>query len=78
MIYNYGPIANPNNDYYKDFIYVHVGDSVVSDIFEGTGMDHSELVSEIDSLLKPRSFNTGKVVTVKMSNSISLTGRGAM
>ena len=38
MIYNYGPIANPNNDYYEKFIYVHIGDSVVKDIFSGTGV----------------------------------------
>jgi len=32
MIYNYGPIANPNNDYYEDFVYVHIGDTVVRDL----------------------------------------------
>ena len=77
MIYNYGPIANPNNGYYKDFIYVHVGDSVVNDIFEGTGVDHREAVREIDSTLKPRSFSTGKVVTVKMSTQHFPDGKGS-
>lgn len=56
---------------------MHVGDSVVSDIFEGTGMDHSEAVREIDSTLKPRSFNTGKVVTVKMSTQHFPDGKGS-
>ncbi len=69
MIYNYGPIANPNNAYIEDFIYVHVGDSVVRDIFSGTGLNHKTVVDEIKATLKPRSFNTKKVVTVKMSHA---------
>ena len=77
MIYNYGPIANPNNDYYRDFVYVHIGDSVVSDIFEGTGFNHSDVVSLIDSTLKPHSFNTGKVVTVRMSTQHFPDGKGS-
>ncbi len=49
MLYNYGPIGNPNNSYDANFIYVHVGDSVVNDIFSGTGKDHEQIVSNIDS-----------------------------
>ena len=77
MIYNYGPLANPNNGYHENFVYVHVGDTVVRDIFAGTGYDHSTLVREIDSTLKPNSFNTKKVVTVKMSTSHFPDGRGS-
>lgn len=77
MIYNYGPIANPNNDYIEDFIYVHIGDSVVSDIFKGTGLDHASVIREINSTLKPRSFNSGKVVTIKMSTQHFPDGRGS-
>ena len=44
MLYNYGPIANPNNAYNKDFIYVHVGDSVVKDIFSSTGFKHEDVI----------------------------------
>ncbi len=67
MIYNYGPIANPNNDYSEKFIYVHVGDSVVRDIFAGTGLRHGEVLGKIRSQLKPASFNTKKICTIKMS-----------
>ena len=77
MIYNYGPIGNPNNDYYENFIYVHVGDTVVRDIFAGTGFDHRNVVKEINSTLKPNSFNTKKVVTVKMSTQHFPDGRGS-
>lgn len=65
MIYNYGPISNPNNDYYEGFIYSHVGDSVVADMFTGTGKTHSETVEKIKKNLKPQSFYTGKTVSIK-------------
>ncbi len=77
MIYNYGPIGNPNNDYYENFIYVHVGDTVVRDVFAGTGFDHSTVVKGINSTLKPNSFNTKKVVTVKMSTQHFPDGKGS-
>ncbi len=77
MIYNYGPIGNPNNDYYKNFVYVHIGDSVVKDIFAGTGFNHRDLVRQINSSLKPASFNTKKVVTIKMSTEHFPDGTGS-
>ena len=77
MIYNYGPIGNPNNAYNENFIYVHVGDSVVRDIFAGTGRSHAETVKEISKKLKPRSFNTGKTVSIKMSTTHYPDGIGA-
>ncbi|MCK5146820.1 M20/M25/M40 family metallo-hydrolase [bacterium] len=66
MIYNYGPISNPNNSYVPGFIYVHVGDIVVNDIFEGSGRVHEEIVKKIKKNLRPRSFNTRKQVSIKM------------
>ena len=51
MLYNYGPIANPNNAYDKNFMYVHVGDSVVKDIFAGTGKNHGETVEKLKIIL---------------------------
>jgi hypothetical protein len=65
MIYNYGPIGNPNNSYDAGFIYSHVGDVVVKDVFAGTGYEHSKVVGQIRKDLKPQSFATGKVMTVK-------------
>ena len=76
MIYNYGPIANPNNAYNEKFIYVHVGDSVVRDIFSGTGKIHQDLVKKINASLKPQSFNTKKIVTIKMSTEHYPDGKG--
>jgi len=65
MIYNYGPISNPNNSYSEDFIYSHVGKQVVSDVFSGTGREHEAVVEKIKKTLKPQSFATGKVFTIK-------------
>lgn len=65
MLYNYGPIGNPNNSYREGFIYSHVGPAVVYDIFAGTGKDHSQVVEKIKKILKPQSFPTGKVFTIK-------------
>jgi hypothetical protein len=65
MLYNYGPIGNPNNSYREGFIYSHVGDAVVGDVFAGTGRDHKAIVEKIRKTLKPQSFATGKVFTIK-------------
>jgi len=65
MLYNYGPIGNPNNVYVEDFIYSHIGKSVVSDIFAGSGRNHQKTVEKIKETLKPQSFETEKVFTIK-------------
>ncbi len=65
MIYNYGPIGNPNNSYREGFIYHHVGAAVVADVFAGTGRTYAETVAGIRKELKPRSFATGKTMTIK-------------
>jgi hypothetical protein len=77
MLYNYGPISNPNNAYSEKLIYVHVGDSVVSDIFSATGFKHNEVIKKINSTLKPNSFSTKKNVTIKMSTKHFPDGNGA-
>jgi len=65
MLYYYGPICNPNNDYIEGFIYSHVGQTVVDDIFAGTGRAYQSTVEKIRSTLKPQSFATGKVFTIR-------------
>jgi len=64
MIYNYGPIGNPNNAYVEGFVYHHVGAAVVADVFAGTGRVHKETVARIGKELKPLSFATGKTMTI--------------
>lgn len=65
MLYNYGPIGNPNNSYLEGFVYSHVGEKVVADVFTGTGRDHRETIKKIEKELKPFSFATGKIFTIK-------------
>jgi len=76
MIYNYGPISNPNNAYDPGFIYSHVGAEVVKDVFAGTGRDHAEEVAAIRKTLKSRSFATGKVVTIRNTTEHHPEGTG--
>ena len=64
MIYNYGPIGNPNNAYAEGFVYHHVGEAVVADVFAGTGRVHKETVDRIRKELRPQSFATGKTMTL--------------
>ena len=75
MLYNYH-IVNPNNAYDAGLIYSHVGENVVSDIFAGTGRAHDEVVRKIQESLKPRSFPTGKRVTIKNTTEHHPEGTG--
>lgn len=75
MLYNYH-ISNPNNAFAEGFIYTHVGDAVVGDIFAGTGRDHKEVVAAIRKELKPSSFNTEKLFTIKNSTEHHADGTG--
>ena len=65
MLYNYGPICNPNNSYREGFIYAHVGRAVVADVFAGTGRAREGVLDGIKTSLKPASFATGKTFTVR-------------
>jgi hypothetical protein len=65
MLYNYGPIGNPNNAYVAGFIYHHVGEAVVNDVFAGTGRTYRDTVTRIRKELKPQSFATGKTFTIR-------------
>jgi hypothetical protein len=75
MLYNY-PIANPNNDYVEGFVYTHVGDAAVSDLFAGTGKSHAETVRAIRSDLRPFSFSTGKTFTIRNTTRHFSDGTG--
>lgn len=65
VLYNYGPLANTNNEYHKELLVTMVGGRVVEDLFKGTGKIYGEVVARIGKELKPQSFSTGKTVTIK-------------
>jgi hypothetical protein len=64
FLYNY-PIVNPNCLYIDGLAMTSVGEKVVNDIFQGSGRDHGRLVKMIKKKLRPRSFATGKTVSMK-------------
>lgn len=76
MLYNYGPISNPNNTYNENFIYSHIGKVIVSDIFAGTKKSHDKIVEKIKKELKPQSFATGKIVSIKNFTEHHPEGKG--
>ena len=77
MLYNYGPIGNPNNAYDAGFIYSHVGEAVVADLFEDTGRDHEDLVNRIKETLRSQSFRMRKTVTIRNTTEHNPEGRGS-
>ena len=64
MLYNYH-IANPNNDFAEGFVYSHVGSKVMEDLFHKTGNKAEKTVEKIRKKTRPRSFASGKTVTIK-------------
>jgi len=64
FLYNY-PIVNPNCLYIDGLAMTSVGAKVVSDIFRGSGRDHGQAVKRIRKKLRPRSFASGRTVTMK-------------
>ncbi len=57
--------VNPDIDHVPKFMVAQVGDTVVKDLFAGTGKTHQENLEEIRSSLQPRSFRTRKVFTIQ-------------
>jgi len=76
LLYFYGPIVNPNNDYVEGFVYSHVGQTVVDDIFAGTGKTYQATVEKIRSTLKPQSFSTRKIFTIRNKTEHHPEGTG--
>jgi len=74
-LYNYGPIANPNNDFVDGMILTHIGEEAVNDIFAGTGKDPVRIKHELDGL-KPLFFNTGKTFTIRNVSTCCLDAEG--
>jgi len=64
MVYNYF-IVNPNCVFIKGFLLSYVGPTVYNDVFAGIGKTHDEVVKSIRTTLKPASFATGKIMTIR-------------
>ncbi len=64
MLYNYH-ITNPNCLYIKDLVLTYVGETIVKDIFLGTGKTHQKMVEKIKKTRKPQSFRVKKTVSIR-------------
>jgi hypothetical protein len=64
LVYNYF-IVNPNCAFVKGFGWAAASRAVWDDVFAGTGKKRDDVVKQIRSTLKPASFATGKVMTMK-------------
>lgn len=65
LLYKWVP--GPNAPYNEGFVYCHVTDTVVNDLFRGTGKTYAETVKQIYETQKPASFAMGKRAHIRMN-----------
>jgi hypothetical protein len=58
------PIPHPECGFVKDLVLADAGQSILSDIFAGTGKKHDAILERIQTTRQPASFATGKTVTI--------------
>lgn len=74
MLYKWVP--GPNAVYNPNFVYCHVTEALVEDIFKGTGKTYKETVKKIYSTKKSASFATGKKAHIKMVSTYNPDATG--
>ncbi|MDR3140852.1 MAG: M28 family peptidase [Tannerellaceae bacterium] len=74
MLYKWVP--GPNALYNPDFIYCHITEPVMEDIFLGTGRTCKETVKGIYETKRPASFDTGKKAYMKMISTYNPDATG--
>jgi hypothetical protein len=62
-----GKIANPNTSYLDGFVYAHIDENVVNDLFNGTGQKYADVHKGIKKNLQPNSFALNKKVRISAS-----------
>ena len=62
-----GKIANPNTSYLEGFVYAHIGETVVDDLFNGTDRKYTEIHNGIKKSVLPNSFALNKKVEISAS-----------
>jgi len=62
-----GKIANPNTSYLAGFVYAHMDENVVTDLFEGTDLKYADVHKEIKKSLQPNSFALNKKIEISAS-----------
>lgn len=74
LLYKWVP--GPGVPYMPGFVYCNVTDTVVADIFSGTGRTYKECIDKIQKEFKPQSFSTGKRAHIKMTTTYNPNGVG--
>lgn len=69
FLYIDGIGANPNISYDPSIIVCGIGTGPLEDLFAGTKTSNKELTDGMVKTLKPFSFNTGKIVTIKANTT---------
>ena len=70
-------MPGPNAPYNEGFVYCHVTDTVVNDLFRGTGKTYAETVKQIYETQKPASFAMGKRAHIRMNACLLYTSDAA-
>jgi hypothetical protein len=76
FLYIDGASANPNISYDPSIIVCGIGPQPLADIFAGLGKTNKDLTDSMIKSLKPASFNTGKIVTIKANTTRFNEGKG--
>jgi hypothetical protein len=76
FLYIDGIGANPNISYDSSIIVCGIGTAPLDDLFAGTKTTNKELTDKMIKTLKPSSFNTGKIVTIKANTIRHPEGKG--
>ncbi len=74
LLYKWVP--GPNAPYNPGFVYCHVTDTVVNDIFRRTGKTYAETIRKIYESQSPASFHTGKKAHIKMNATYNPNATG--
>jgi hypothetical protein len=76
FLYIDGIGANPNISYDSSIIVCGIGSEPLNDIFAGLKTTNKELTDSMIKTLKPASFNTGKIMTIKSNTTRHPEGKG--
>lgn len=70
-----GKVVNPNTLFQKGFVYCHISEGIVADLFEGTGKKYETVKDLINKTLKPASLKLGKIVTLTQDTEFHPEGK---
>jgi len=76
FIYADGALANPNISYDSSIVVCGVGQEPVADIFSGLKTTNADVIAKIRKTIKPASFSTGKVMTIRENTTRHPEGKG--